>query len=116
MKIFSNNALLHPILGMKLWLRRQLTNLDQRDPHWDGGTVPPALERFAVGEILPWKGVQFRVGKIIGGDFPMVIIYPAGATHGAKLQRLRGLRDVGRAIIKADQRAKEAACSDSKAS
>lgn len=116
MKIFVNNALLHPIRAAKIAFRRMFLNLDNKDPLWDGGAVPPALQRFQPGEMLPWKGVQFRVGKVVGGDFPMLILVPAGMTNGEKLRRLRGLRDVARGIIADEKKAKEAACLGSKAS
>lgn len=92
--MFDNNPLRHPIRALKIALRRALMNQDAADPLWDGGKIPPALEPFAVGETLPWKGVSFRVGKIIGGDFPMLILVPVDRTHGAKLKVMRTFRDI----------------------
>lgn len=95
----TNNAILHPIRAVKLVFRRWLLRADLRNPALPEN-LPPALERFEVGESLPWKGTTFKVGKIIGGDFPMIILVPTGMTRGAKLQGLRNMRDIGRAHLK----------------
>lgn len=95
--IWTNNALLHPIRAIKMRLRRWLQSEDAgADPLWTGGEIPKYLEPFQVGESLPWKGVQFRVGKVVGGDFPMVILVPVDRTHGHKLRTLRTYRDIQR--------------------
>lgn len=78
-------------------LRALLMNRDLRDPLWDGGEIPPVLEPFHVGELLNWKGVEFRVGKVVGGDYPVLILVPVDLTHGAKLMNLRRVRDRRRA-------------------
>lgn len=96
MRIFINNGLLHPVRALRIALRRLLVNRDHNDPLWDGGAIPEPLQRFTVGEVLPWKGLRFKVGKVVGGDFPCVILVPVGATHGAKLRKLRQFRDVTR--------------------
>jgi hypothetical protein len=93
-KAFTNNVFLHPIRAVKILLRQALQNQDAGDPLWDGGKIPPALEPFTVGEFLPWKGTSFKVGKIIGGDFPMLILVPVDRTHGAKLKVMRTFRDI----------------------
>lgn len=94
MRIWTNNAIIHPVRALKMALRRWLQSEDAGvDPMWTGGEIPPYLEPFAVGESLPWKGLRFKVGKIVGGDFPCVILVPVDHTHGKKLRRLRGLRD-----------------------
>jgi hypothetical protein len=98
MKIFLNNALLHPLRALTIAMRKVLMNRDMADPLWDGGALPPQLERFTPGEALPWKGVQFKVGKVVGGDFPCVILVPVGLTKGAKLQAMRNFRDVARRV------------------
>lgn len=96
MKIFTNNAIEHPFRALTRFFRRVLTNRDMGDPMWDGGEVPAALKSFTTGESLPWKGVMFKVGKVVGGDFPCVILVPADRTRGAKLQRMRQFRDLAR--------------------
>jgi len=78
------------------WLRGLLVNRDLGDPLWDGGRVPAYLAGFQEGEALPWKGVVFRVGKIVGGDTPAIILVPVGLTHGGKLRTLRAARDLMR--------------------
>lgn len=88
-------AFQHPWRAFGYALRRLVLRFDARHPELPT-TLPPELDRFDVGETLPWKGVSFRVGKIIGGEFPMVILVPNGRTRGAKLRRLRNLRDAGR--------------------
>jgi hypothetical protein len=111
MKVFINNGLRHPLRALKIAFRRIFLNLDNKDPLWDGGAVPAPLQKFAVGEILPWKGISFRVGKVIGGDFPMVILIPADRTRGAKLQSMRNFRDLARQVRDNQQRLEEEACS-----
>jgi hypothetical protein len=95
----TNNAILHPIRALKLAMRRAIMRHDLREPALPDA-LPPELEPFHVGEVLPWKGVKFRVGKIVGGDFPVLILVPVTATRGAQLRRLRSGRDVGRAVLK----------------
>jgi hypothetical protein len=104
--IFRNNAILHPLRALTIAVRRLLLNRAHGDPLWDGGAIPPALEKFTVGENLPWKGVMFKVGKIVGGDFPMVILVPVDRTRGAKLTVMRNFRDLAREVrkVKADVR------------
>lgn len=97
MSIFHDNALLHPVRALKRTLRRWLQSEDAGvDPLWTGGEIPAYLEGFAVGESLPWKGVRFKVGKVVGGDFPCVILVPVDRTHGHKLRTLRTYRDLER--------------------
>ena len=107
MKIWTNNALLHPIRALKIALRNWFNRMDDNASDWSG-TVPKYLENFHEGELLPWKGLQFKVGKIVGGDHPCVIIVPTDRTHGAKLQHLRAFRDHNRRVI-ADRRSAAAA-------
>lgn len=96
MTIYTHNALRRPLRALVIAARRLLLNRDQNDPLWDGGAIPPALHRFTPGEVLPWKGVAFKVGKIVGGDCPCVILVPVGSTRGAKLRRMRQYRDLVR--------------------
>jgi hypothetical protein len=84
--MFTNNALLHPWRALSLALRRILVNRDMNDPMWDGGVIPPGLLQFGVGESLPWKGVRFKVGKVVGGDFPCIILVPVGYSHGTHVR------------------------------
>src|SRR5262252_4390244 len=94
---------LHPIRAVKIALRRWTLAADARDPRLPDD-VPPALRQFTVGESFPWKGTRFRVGKIIGGDLPCLIILPCGPTHGEKLRGLRRARETFRQVRK-DRRA-----------
>jgi hypothetical protein len=100
MNIFINNALRHPLRALNLACRRLLVNKDYGDPLWDGGAIPAALQQFSVGEALPWKGTMFKVGKVVGGDFPCVILVPVDRTKGAKLNAMRNFRDLARAVRK----------------
>lgn len=108
--VYVDNPILHPFrtLGRKIraWAAREVRSFnlkgDANASHpvtgdFDGGDIPPVLQKFQAGEFLPWKGVQFRVGKVVWGDFPCVILVPAGVTHGRKLQILRQYRDIQRA-------------------
>jgi hypothetical protein len=99
----TNDALRHPVRALKLAFRLWLLRGDLRSPDLPTD-IPPALEPFRVGELLPWKGTMLRVGKIVGGDFPALILIPVSRTHGAKLKGLRNLRDSGRHAL-AEQRA-----------
>lgn len=107
-RIWTNNALLHPLRALKIALRNWLNRMDENDAGWTGGEIPKYLEQFHEGELLPWKGLQFKIGKIVGGDHPCLIIVPTDRTHGAKLQHLRRFRDHNRRVI-ADRRAAAAA-------
>jgi len=104
--IYQNDALRHPLralaLAVRRWtlrgLRGRQLQYDANATHpltgdFDGGALPPGLQQFTVGEVLPWKGTKFKVGKVVGGDFPCVILVPVGITHGLKLRALRHARD-----------------------
>jgi hypothetical protein len=100
MSIYENNALLHPWTAFKLALRRRLVRfVQQHDEGWPdlpSKNLPPMLEQFEVGEVLPWKGVKFKVGKVVGPPFPCVILVPTDLSHGHKLKTMRVFRDVTR--------------------
>lgn len=101
-EVYTDNAILHPIRALRRALRRWSLTLDKNATNpasgdfAHDGSLPVNLQHFQVGEVLPWKGVRFKVGKIIGGDFPCVILVPAGVTHGTKLRTLRNFRDLQR--------------------
>ena len=96
--IFTINPFLHPIralaLAVRRWTLREDVNSSTASGDFDAGAIPPQLQRFEKGELLPWKGISFRVGKVVGGDFPCVILVPVALTHGRKLQALRRFRDL----------------------
>jgi len=73
---------------------RNATHPDTGD--FDGGEVPASLAHFSEGEVLPWKGVTFKVGKVVGGALPCIMLVPIGATHGTKLRTMRRFRDRAR--------------------
>lgn len=98
MRIFINNALRHPLRAIALAGRRLFVNRDLNDPLWDGGVIHPMLQPFAEGECLPWKGVLFKVGKVVGGDFPCIILVPVDRSKGAKLNAMRNFRDLARRV------------------
>lgn len=54
--------------------------------------VPPALQQFERGELLKWKGVEFRVFKVVGDPTPGIIIVPTAITHGKKVKTYRQVR------------------------
>ncbi len=101
--IYDINPFLHPIRALKLavrrWsLREDIKQTDSRTGDFEGyDDIPLGLRHFEKGEVLPWKGVKFKVGKVVGGDCPCVILVPVGPTHGAKLQTMRTFRDTARA-------------------
>ena len=99
----------HPVrvtnLAVRAAVLRGLRALYLRDDHnathpisgdFESGEVPKGLQQFEVGEALPWKGVWFKVGKVVGGDLPCVILVPTNITKGTKLRTLRTFRDVAR--------------------
>ena len=83
---------------LKSFIRQWIRDSDVANP-----MLPSAegsiLENFEVGELVPLKGVMFRVGRVVGGDVPVLLLSPTGPTHGAKLQTLRDYRDEGRAHL-----------------
>lgn len=87
------------ITALKRVIRRWVMTADMRNPSLPDD-LPPGLERFTVGESFPLKGSWFKVGKVVGGEFPVIILVPTGMTRGAKLQGLRNMRDIGRAHLK----------------
>jgi hypothetical protein len=40
--------------------------------------------------------LTFRVGKVIGGPFPCIILVPTGLTKGTKLRTMRQFRTAAR--------------------
>jgi hypothetical protein len=101
-EIYRDNALRHPFRSLARAVRRWTLRNDHNATHpltgdFDAdGSLPPNLQHFQTGEVLPWKGVRFRVGKVVGGDFPCIILVPAGITHGTKLRTLKNFRDLNR--------------------
>ena len=93
---YENNVLLHPIRAVKIALRRWLIRKDATEAALEREQLPPVLEQFQRGETFPLKGVSFRVARLVGGDFPAMIVIPVGVTRGAKLKALRTFRDMGR--------------------
>ncbi len=67
------------------------------DGDFDGGEIPHELQHFQRGELVPFKGLMFRVGKVVGGPMPAVILVPVGLTRGTKLRTMRQFRDRARA-------------------
>lgn len=114
MKFFDINPLRHPILALAVVLRRIVLHLDQRATNpktgdFDAPTdLPPALERFQQGELLPWKGVNFRVAKIAGGATPAIVLVPTTPTHGAKLRVMRNFRTYASRNLKQERRVRAA--------
>jgi hypothetical protein len=96
--VFLINPLRHPLralaLAIRRWTLREDLHASRADGDWDAGAIPPQLQRFEKGEVLPWKGITFRVGKVVGGEFPCLILIPVGLTRGRKLHALRQLRDL----------------------
>jgi hypothetical protein len=54
--------------------------------------LPPALRQFQRGELLPWKGVEFRVLKVVGNPSPAIILVPTKVTHGKIVNTYRAVR------------------------
>lgn len=94
---FQHNVLLHPIRAVKYAIRRMVLRADAREVALTA-ELPPSLQRFVEGERVPLKGTWFEVGKLVGGDYPVIILVPRGLTHGAKLGGLRRARDLMRVV------------------
>jgi hypothetical protein len=60
--------------------------------------LPPYLLQFQHGEFLKWKGVEFRVLKVVGNPSPAIIIVATGATHGKIVEKFRETRRIQKAI------------------
>lgn len=100
--IWRINPCRHPwqalAYSIRRWTLREDLHASTADgTDFQGGAIPPELQRYEKGELLPWKGLTFRVGKVVGGDFPCVILVPVGLTRGAKLRRMRVFRDAAAA-------------------
>lgn len=114
MHFYENFAFFHPIRALKIAIRRRLIAWDKNASHpvtgdFDvDGDLPVALRQFERGELLPWKGVNFRVGKVVGGDFPAIILVPTTPTHGAKLRTMRNFRDAARFKINREREVRAA--------
>lgn len=104
----------HPIrmtgLAIRRWTLRRLRAWQEHDDRmathpiegdFDGGTLPPELRHFEKGELVPFKGVFFRVGQVVGGPMPALILVPVGATKGTKLRTMKNFRDRARAMKRA---------------
>lgn len=64
------------------------------DDDWiarDEPNIPPHLSQYQPNEILKWKGVEFRVLKVIGDPMPSIILVPASSTHGKRVAALRAI-------------------------
>lgn len=99
--IYNLSVFRHPIRALRMAVRRWTLREESKMTGADGdfehpGAIPPELRHFEKGEVLPWKGVMFRVGKVVGGLFPCIILVPTGLTKGAKLTTMREFRDAAR--------------------
>lgn len=92
-------------LAIRRWTLKRLRAWQVRDDKnqthpisgdFDGGDIPHELRHFTKGELLPFKGVFFRVGKVVGGPMPAIILVPVGHTKGTKLRTMRAFRERAR--------------------
>lgn len=98
--IYINDGIAHPIrafkLAVKRWLRGMADEITVTGSDANGDLhepdIPPHLQQFQEREVIPLKGVQFRVGKVVGGDFPALILVPTGVTTRHKLDTIRAFR------------------------
>jgi hypothetical protein len=72
---------------------------DQPDRH-------PALTLLQVGELLPWKGSNWRVASIRESPMAAVILVPVGETKASKLGRVRELRRTDRILSRIEAQAR----------
>lgn len=103
--VWWRRPLMFTALSVRGFVLRSLRAMHVRHDHaatnpvtgdFDAGDVPEQLRHFAPGEVLPWKGVSFKVGKVCGGEFPCIILVPTSITHGAKLRTMRRFRDLAK--------------------
>lgn len=98
--IYINDALAHPWRALKIAVRRWLKGMADeihvvkvdQDGEIAETDIPTYLRQFQEKELIPIKGVQFRVGKVVGGDFPAIILVPTGLTQKRKLDTVRLFR------------------------
>lgn len=98
--IYINDALRHPIRAFKIAVRRWLKGMAaeihtvKMDEHGEiaENDIPEYLQQFAEKELIPIKGVKFRVGKVVGGDFPCLMLVPTGLTDRRKIDTIKHYR------------------------
>lgn len=71
-----------------LWRRWRV----RRDLYENKPERHPALSQVTIGEIVPFKGVNWRVADVREQPIPAVIFVPLGETRASKVQHLRELR------------------------
>lgn len=64
----------------------------------------PALQKFSDNELLPIKGIEFRVVARYTDPAPVLILEPRKSTRNAMLNRLRTLRREDRIEEKANRK------------
>lgn len=98
----------YPLFRLRALVRRALLRLAHDTPLTKRATdeawvaraedVPPYLAQFQHGELLKWKGVEFRVLKVVGNPSPALIIVATNATHGKLVQKIRETRRIQKAV------------------
>lgn len=86
-----------------VWWRRWRLRNDLYDQQPDRH---PALAMIQEGELLPWKGTNWRVAMLRELPIPTVILVPAGETRASKIGRVRELRRADRILTKQEEQAR----------
>lgn len=92
----------YPVFACKALLRRFFLSLAHDIPLTRRGSdeawaardeaLPSYLSQFTRGELLKWKGVEFRVLKVVGDPSPGLILVPTASTHGQRIAAFRAIR------------------------
>lgn len=98
--IYINDGIRHPWRAFKIAAKRWLLGMAGEIQIAKAGSdgelaeddIPTFLKQFQSAEIIPLKGVTFKVGKVVGGDFPALILVPTGITENRKLTVVRRFR------------------------
>lgn len=89
------------VTAYRRWKLRHELYEQQPDRH-------PALSSVQVGELLPFKGTNWRVADVREQPIPALILVPTGETKASKIGRLRELRR-GDRILTGQERRQRAA-------
>jgi hypothetical protein len=67
----------------------------------------PALAKLTIGEVFPWKGIQWRVAAVNDNPLPAVVLVPLQDTRNSKLNAVRTLRRRDKIFSKQEQAARD---------
>lgn len=77
------------IRWLRVWIRRWRV---RHDLYTDQPERHPALSQVTVGELLPFKGINWRVAAVREQPIAALVLVPISETRASKVQHLRHLR------------------------